>query len=106
MNRWDKFVGYFSARQELKRAQYRTAAKFVRKYEGASDGRRTKNWKATGTSVNTEIQSSLAVLRNRSRQMVRDNAYANRGMQVITSNVVGWGILSQIKVDAGQTNSS
>lgn len=106
MNTWDKFISFFSARQELSRAQYRAAAQFVRKYEGASEGRRTKNWKAKSSSANTEISGSLAMLRNRSRQLVRDNPYANRGMQVVASNVVGWGIYSQVKVDAGQANSS
>lgn len=106
MNVWDRFVSFFSPTQEFKRARFRLAAEMFRKYEGAASGRRTKNWKAPGTSASAEIQGSLDVLRNRSRQLVRDNPYATKGIQAITANVVGWGIVGQIKVDAAQKNSS
>jgi len=106
MNAWDKVVSFFSAKEEFKRTRFRAAADLVRKYEAASGGRRTKNWKASSSSANTEIGGSLGVLRDRSRQLVRDNPYATKGIQVITSNVVGWGVLSQVKVDPAQSNTS
>lgn len=110
MTAWDKVISFFSARQAFARSRYRTAAKLLneysRKYEGAAGGRRTKNWKASSTSAASEIETSLVTLRNRSRQLVRDNPYAAKGMQAITSNVIGWGIFTQVKVDAGQSNSS
>ena len=102
----DNLVNYFSPQAGLKRSQYRAAQKVVdkyqRKYEGASKGRRTKNWKVSSSSAEAEIKGSLVTLRNRSRQLIRDNPYANKGVQVISSNVVGKGIFTQIKVDSGQ----
>lgn len=104
---WDKVVGFFSARSQLERTQMRAAAALIqRKYEGAGSGRRTKNWKAPASSVNSEVESSIVTLRNRARQLVRDNPYSARGIQVITANVVGKGIVAQIKVDSGQNNST
>lgn len=105
-NAFDRMLGFFSPRMAFQRTRYRVAASMLRKYEGADRGRRTKNWKANSTSANSEIDQSLVVLRNRARQLVRDNPYASKGMQVITSNVVGRGIFTDVKVDSGQKNAS
>ncbi len=109
LNAIDKVVSALSPKAGLRRARYRAIEALletqIRKYEGAGAGRRTKNWKAASSSANTEIQQSLVTLRNRSRQLVRDNAYAAKAAQTITANVVGWGIHTQIKVLAGQSNS-
>lgn len=106
-NAWDKIVSFFSPRSAFQRTRFRVAASMIaRKYEGAAKGRRTKNWLANSTSANTEIEISLPLLRDRSRQLVRDNPYAAKGMQVITSNVVGWGVFTQVKVDSAQANTS
>ena len=106
MSFWDRVVGFFSAKEAFRRSRLRAAAGLFRKYEGASSGRRTKNWKAASTSASNEIEASLVTLRNRARQLVRDNPYAAKAMQTITANVVGWGIMGQVKVDAAQKNSS
>lgn len=66
-----------------------------RGYEGASKSKRLSRWKTTGSSPNQEIWRDLATLRNRSRDLRRNNPYAARGIQVITSNVVGPGIQTQ-----------
>ena len=102
MNIVDQIVGFFSAKAAFKRARYRAAASMIRKYEGASKTRRTSGWKASSSSAASEIRQSLTTLRNRSRQLVRDNPYAARAVQVVASNVVGKGIFTQIKVDSGQ----
>lgn len=104
LNGWDKVVSFFSAKEEFKRQRFRTASNLIRKYEGASKGRRTSGWTAGSTSANSEISASLVTLRNRARQLIRDNPYAARGVQVIESNVVGKGIFTQIKVDTAQKN--
>ncbi len=106
LNNWDKLIGYFSASQGFKRARYRAAANLVRKYEGSSKGRRGGNWRANSSSANAEIETSLVIMRNRARQLVRDNSYASKGIQVITSNVIGHGIFTQIKVDPAQARGT
>ena len=44
---------------------------------------------ASNLSANAEIYTSLATLRSRSRQLIRDNAFAKKYLHMIESNVVG-----------------
>lgn len=74
-----------------------TKAKKSRGYEGASKSKRLSRWKTTGASANAETFGGLHTLRNRSRDLRRNNPYAARGIQVITSNVVGPGIHVQFR---------
>lgn len=81
-----------------KKIQFKGGSKKkARKYEGASKSKRLSGWKAESSSANTETSSSLPELRNRSRDLRRNNPYAARGIQVITSNVVGTGIVTQFR---------
>src|SRR3546814_7379283 len=57
----------------------------MRKYEAAKVSRHTSDWTALGTSANAEIGSSFAAVRNRVRQMVRDNEYAARGLEALVT---------------------
>lgn len=66
--------------------------KKTRSYEGASRKKRLKNWRASRTSQNAETSYSLDVLRSRSRDLVRNNPLAFKGVNVIASNVVGHGV--------------
>lgn len=96
----DKTISFLAPRTALRRECARFALEKIHKsraYEGASKGRRTKGWKAVGSSANAEIASSLPTLRNRSRDLVRNNPYAARGIELIPANVVGKGIFPYIK---------
>jgi lambda family phage portal protein len=96
----DNLVGLFSPRAKLHRVQCKLATNIIRrKYEGACVGRRTSGWGTASTSANAEIGNSLSKLRDRSRDLVRNNTYAKRGIQVVASNVVGRGIGTQFKTD-------
>jgi lambda family phage portal protein len=66
-------------------------------YDGASLSRRTSGWRAVGTDANTETRMALNRLREVSRDMVRNNAFASRAKSTISHNVVGSGILPSIK---------
>lgn len=74
-----------------------------RAYAGADWGRLTADWVASSTSADSEIHSSLVRLRNRSRQLCRDNDYARGALRTITNNVIGQGIpfQSQVKMRRG-----
>jgi len=97
---YDKFIGFFSPRAQAQRMKYKAYSDYLqRSYEGASAGRRTKGWDAPNRSANSVIASGLVRLRDRSRDLIRNNPYASRGIQVITNNVIGRGIVTQIKVD-------
>lgn len=96
----DRWISYFNPRAGMRRARYRAVEDLFRakrRYEAASLGRRTKGWIAPDTGPNAEIKPALSRLRARSRDLVRNNAYASRAIQVISSNVVGTGIIPQPK---------
>ena len=64
----------------------------VRMYQSAKNSRLTAGWSAPTTSADTELYTSLRVLRGRSRALVRDAAYAKRAKVVIVNNVIGPGM--------------
>lgn len=95
----DNVVGAFSPKAKANRLRYKYVNELLlRQYEGAAKTRRTEGFKSRGTSANTEIAISLATLRDRSRDLVRNNPYAARGIQAIANNVIGPGIFTQFKV--------
>lgn len=75
-----------------------------RAYAGAVINRLTNDWIANGTSADAEIKTSLRKLRDRSRQMVRDNPYARQAKRTTQINVVGSGIRLQSQVMALRGN--
>jgi len=99
----DRVVSFVSPKAGASRVKARLLEKTLidisqkRKYEGASTGRRTDGWLTYGTSASAEVGSALTQLRNRSRDLVRNNPYAARAIQVISANTVGTGITPQIK---------
>ncbi len=101
MNFVDKFINIFSPQTAYKRARFR-AANEMRAYEGASKNRRTSHWKASSTSANTENFYAIETLRNRAREQVRNNPYANRIVSMIPNAVVGKGIVANITGESPQ----
>jgi len=98
MNWLDSFIGFFSPRAKFRRIQYKQASKSMeRKFEGAAKTRRTDGWRTGSTSANAENANAIETLRNRSRDLVRNNAHASRAISLIQTNVVGKGIMSNIR---------
>src|ERR1035437_8358311 len=96
MNALDKAIGYFSPERAFRRAQFRAAAvRFA--YDGAKSGRRTDGWIAAGGDANTEVGASLINLRNRSRDLLRNNPDATKAIAELVGNTVGTGIVPQAK---------
>lgn len=91
----DRVINTVFPKWGFRRMQYKQALNLMsgRSYEGAAKGRRTSGWIAQSTSANTEIHNALSFLRNRSRDLVRNNPYAKRAIKEIANNVVGTGIL-------------
>lgn len=94
-NSLDKVISYFSPSTGAKRARFRAVEKIMnaRAYDGASSGRRTDGWSTSGSSAVTEARLGLPRLRERSRDLVRNDPYATRAITVIPANVVGHGIV-------------
>ena len=70
----------------------------ARLYEGAKFSRLTADWLASGTSADAEVRGSLATLRNRARQLIRDSDYARQAIRAIRNNVIGTGVKMQAQV--------
>jgi lambda family phage portal protein len=75
-----------------------------RSYAGALISRLTSDWLATQASSDAEIRTSLRKLRDRSREMVRNNPYAKQAKRTTQINVVGAGIKIQSQVAALRGN--
>jgi lambda family phage portal protein len=100
----DKTISFISPRAALARQQARMVSDVIKeynsakgKYEGASRTRRTDGWSTQSSSANYEIATGLNMLRQRSRDLVRNNAYASRAISVISTHTVGTGIIPQTK---------
>lgn len=98
MNLIDALVGYFAPRAGYQRIAYRQALSLVsgsgqtRRYDAARLDRRTQNWQTTAASADLEIWRDLRRLRDRSRDLVRNNPYAASGVSQLVANLVGDGI--------------
>ena len=75
------------------------APRIVRRgYAGAMVSRLTNDWLSTQASADSEIRNNLRRLRDRSREMVRNNPYARQAKRTTQINVVGTGIKLQSQV--------
>ncbi len=100
----DRFLRRVAPRTALRRAEARAALLELdwhmhrtRRYEAASSGRRTQGWLADSGDANAEIGDALDQLRNRSRQLVRDNHWAGRAVRLVTNHTIGTGIVTRSK---------
>lgn len=93
----DKAITALSPRAGFRRLQFRNALNLLeqskRSYDAASRGRRTNGWKALSTSASSEVHAALTTLRNRSRELVRNNPYAVKAINELANNITGTGIL-------------
>lgn len=69
-----------------------------RLYAGADVSRLTSDWAPINTSGDSELVTSLRLLRSRSRQLVRDNEHAKNAVRIVANNVVNAGIGLQAAV--------
>jgi len=102
----DDFVGFFSPQAKVSRLRAKAVARdvenYLRKYEGASKGRRTAGWRTTSASAKSEIKPALSTLRNRSRDLVRNNSYAEKGIRAIATETIGKGIKASIQAPSSR----
>ena len=100
----DRLVGLISPATEVRRLRAREAVDLARRsYEGASVSRRTGGWITAPTSQNEAARGRLGTLRNRSRDLVRNNAWALRAAELYEDEVVGTGITPKFEADDSKT---
>lgn len=101
----DDVIGVFSPMAAVRRKQARMALHMLgRAYEGAKTGRRTDGWVTASNSANTEIASAGPRLRNRARDLARNNPYGKKARRVFSDNFVGTGIIPQARTNSDRLN--
>ena len=105
MNALDRLISVFAPEAAYRRAQYRAAMQVTLAYDGAKSGRRTDGWVSGSGDVNTEVGAGLVALRNRSRDLLRNNPYASKAVNELVSNTVGTGIVPQAKTGSPELDS-
>lgn len=96
MNKLENIVRFFSPSIALARAKANFYINQLRAYDAGGHSERTKGWRATNASQNVENNSGLSTLRARSRELVRNNPYAKKAIQIISNNTIGNGIRPKI----------
>ena len=76
------------------------------RYDGATAGRRAYGWYAASTDANVELMGSLIWLRNRSRDLVRNNPFASKAVEELVGNTVGTGIVPLAKTGDPQLDKT
>ncbi|MEX3951983.1 phage portal protein [Paraburkholderia sp. EG287B] len=102
-NLLDRLVEAISPEAGARRMRARMMLDVARGFDGAKRGPRAIGWKATGTSANAELGPALATLRNRSRDLIRNNPYLSHALNVKVANLVGTGIRAKFKDKALQS---
>lgn len=86
---------------------YREAIKVTRSfsaYKGASRDRLRSSWIPGGGSADADLLPELKDIRERSRDLNRNDAHASGITSTMTTNVVGTGIRPQSRIDKEQLN--
>jgi len=97
LNIIDSFYKVISPKKALRRAQARYNLGIMRKYDGAKSGRRTDGWITASTDANSEIGAAAVKLRDRSRDLVRNNPFAAKSIRSLAGNLIGTGIVPRTK---------
>ena len=98
----DRLIGWITPAAGVRRLRARAALGVAtRGYEGAKTGRRTAGWVSGSNSANAEIGPSLVALRNRSRELIRDNPYAAKAARAFVGNAVGTGFMLRLSEGQG-----
>lgn len=102
----DRAIGIVAPRAALRRVQARDALDLLgRGYDGAAKGRRTEGWRSPGTSADAEIAAAGGLLRDRMRDLVRNNPHAAKAVSVLVNNLIGSGIIPRAASGDGKLDS-
>lgn len=97
----DRVVSYFSPVAGRERMQARAQMAVAERWIGASFNRRaTKNWFTTVGSADADLLIDLPTLRNRSRDLARNNPLALGAINTTTTSAVGTGLMLRSCLDA------
>ena len=96
----DKTVSYFNPQSGLKRLEAKTRMALAGGYTGARrDRKQTKSWNVSDGSADNVTLPDLPILRERSRDLLRNAPLACGAINTVVTNVVGTGLKVQSHID-------
>lgn len=96
----DSLISVFAPRWGFNRLQARASVKMLSSYRGAEKSRLRGDWTALNGSADADLLDDLPTLRQRSRELNRNDAHASAITGTVVANVVGTGIRPQSRPDA------
>lgn len=96
----DRAISWMAPRAGLRRMQARAALAVANAYTGASRKRGTlSQWSTTGASADAELLLDLPTLRERSRDLVRNDPLGQSAISTKVVNVIGSGHVVRPEID-------
>ncbi len=97
-NLLDRAISFVAPAAGARRLRHRAAFDIMtRGYDGASRTRLKDSWRTPSTSADAEIAASGRLLRDRMRDLVRNNPHAANAVAVLVAHAVGDGIMPRAK---------
>ncbi|MBW5284451.1 phage portal protein [Burkholderia gladioli] len=91
-NLLDRAVEWFAPQIAVRRARARMSMSMARGFDGAKRGPRAAGWRASSGSSTAELLPALGTLRNRARDLVRNNPHLRRALKIMVANAIGTGV--------------
>jgi lambda family phage portal protein len=107
MNLLDRAIGYINPKAGAERAANRRKIALLegaRGYEAASLGRLSRNRRVTSSNADAAIGKGGRALRDRSRDLVRNNSLAAKIVTAHANNIVGFGITPRANTGSDTNN--
>src|SRR3989338_4259940 len=99
-DRVDDFIGVFSPQAAAKRKYFRFLTRsLLGSYRGADVGRLRGSWIPGGGSADSDLHPDLTRLRERSRDLIRNDGIASGAIDTVITNIIGSGIRMQSRID-------
>lgn len=102
----DKAITALSPKWGYRRMGYRQAISVLGSYRGGETNRLRADWNPVGGSADSDLLTDLPTLRDRSRELDRNNGWARSVYNTIATNAIGTGLAPQSRVnpeDVGAT---
>ena len=94
----DRAITWIAPAAGLRRLRQRRALdELSRVFDAANAGRGSASWRPPSTSADAEIAAAGPLLRNRMRDLVRNNPHAANALSVLVTHAIGTGIVPRTK---------
>jgi lambda family phage portal protein len=98
LNLIDRAISWVAPQAGLRRMRTRAALDVMtRGYAGADRSRLKSSWMSPSTSADAEIAAAARLLRDRMRDLVRNNPHAANALSVLMTHSIGDGIVPRTK---------